>query len=120
MKFHDVIKKLRAESNISQNDIATLLNISRQAYSLYENGKREPSIDTIQQLAEIFNVSVDYLLGNTDKKEKPNVNKDNELDEYLNELKNRPEMRMVFSLMKGATKEDVEKAVKIIEAYLQD
>lgn len=120
MKFYDIIKKLRSENKMSQNDIAARLSISRQAYSLYENGKREPSIDTIQQLAEIFNVSTDYLLGNSDKKEKPLVNEDKVLEEYLDELKNRPEMRMVFSLMKGATKEDVEKAVKIIEAYLQD
>ena len=39
-----------------------------------------------------------------------------ELEEYLEELKNRPEMRMLFKLAKGATKEDVEQAVKIIEA----
>ena len=37
-------------------------------------------------------------------------------NEYLEELKNRPEMRMLFSLAKGATKEDIEQAVKIIEA----
>ena len=41
---------------------------------------------------------------------------DDELNEYLEELKNREDMRMLFSLAKGATKEDVMQAVKIIEA----
>ena len=40
--------------------------------------------------------------------------------EYLEELKNRSELRMLFSLTKGATKEDVEKAVRIIEALKKD
>lgn len=44
------------------------------------------------------------------------VNNDPELTAYLEELRNRPEMRMLFSVAKGATKEDVEKAVAIIEA----
>ena len=39
-----------------------------------------------------------------------------ELTEYLEELKTRPEMKMLFSVAKGATKEDIEKAVAIIEA----
>ena len=41
---------------------------------------------------------------------------DNEIDVYLTELKNRPEMKMLFSVAQNATKEDIEKAVKIIEA----
>lgn len=50
------------------------------------------------------------------QKEKPLVNDDAELTEYLEVLKTRPEMRMLFQLSKDATKEDVETAVRIIEA----
>ena len=57
----------------------------------------------------------------TDNKDTNNkLTDDEELQEYLEELKNRSEMRMLFSLAKGATKEDVEKAVKIIEALKED
>ena len=77
-----------------------------------------PKYETLSKIADYFGVSVDYLLGNTEQKEKPLVNEDEELTEYLDELKNRPEMKMLFSLAKGATKEDVEKAVKIIETLL--
>ena len=48
------------------------------------------------------------------------VNDDEELTEYLEELKTRPELRMIFSLTKNATKKDVEKAVKVIEAMLSE
>jgi len=50
------------------------------------------------------------------EKEKPLVNDDKELTEYLEILKTRPEMRMLFQLSKDATKEDVEATVRIIEA----
>lgn len=72
-------------------------------------------LEKAQRIAEYFNVSVDYLLGN-EQKGNPLVNQDQELTEYLEELKNREDLRMLFSLAKGATKEDVMQAVKIIEA----
>lgn len=46
------------------------------------------------------------------------MNGDAELTEYLEELKSRPELKMMFSLTKNATKKDVEKAVAIVEAFL--
>lgn len=84
----------------------------RSDLSDYKAGRiKSLSADKLSKIANYFGVSIDYLLGNTEQKEKPLVNEDEELTEYLDELKNRPEMKMLFSLAKGATKEDVEKAV---------
>ena len=63
MKFCDTIKMLRTNKNISQSEIAKHLSISRQAYSLYENGKREPGIETIKLLSDYFDVPIGHLLG---------------------------------------------------------
>lgn len=68
----------------------------------------------LSEIARYLSVSVEYLLGTEEKT--PLVNDDEELTEYLEMLKTRPECRMLFQLSKNATKEDVEKAVKIIEA----
>lgn len=93
--------------------------VPRSALSDYKAGRiKSLSADKLSKIANYFGVSIDYLLGNTEQKEKPLVNEDEELTEYLDELKNRPEIKMLFSLAKGATKEDVEKAVKIIETLL--
>lgn len=72
---------------------------------------------TLTKIASYLNTSIDYLVTG-EQKEKPDTQMDAELAEYLEQLKNRPEMRMLFSLTKGATKEDVERAVRIIEAAL--
>ena len=87
--------------------------MSKATPTTWKNKGTTPQAAQLQKIADYFGVSVDYLLGNTKQKEKPLVNEDEELTEYLDELKNRPEMKMLFSLAKGATKEDVEKAVRI-------
>ncbi len=63
------IKNLREDSDLSQKDIAVKLNISQRAYSHYENGSRNMPLNILVQLAEVYNCSVDYLLGRTNKKE---------------------------------------------------
>jgi HTH-type transcriptional regulator, competence development regulator len=59
------LKKLRG--NMTQEDIAKFLGISRARYSHYENGRSEPDNETLKKLADFFNVTTDYLLGRTDE-----------------------------------------------------
>ena len=54
---------LRKKRNLTQKDVADHLGISRQAYANYETGSREPDLNTLKELADFFNVSVDHLLG---------------------------------------------------------
>ncbi|MCI1986939.1 MAG: helix-turn-helix domain-containing protein [Lactobacillus sp.] len=61
------LRKLRTEKHFTQNQMADKLGITRPAYTAYESGKRQPDYDALKRLAAIFEVSTDYLLGNTDK-----------------------------------------------------
>lgn len=85
--------------------------IPQSTLSDWKTKERTPTAEKLLTIAEYFGVSVDYLMG----KEKP-VTDDDELNKYLDELRTRPEMRMLFSVSEGCTKEEVEQAVKIIEA----
>lgn len=60
------LKKLRKEGKLTQKDIATFLNISQPAYQQFESGKKNMNLETMEKLADYFNVSTDYLLGKTD------------------------------------------------------
>ncbi|MBE7062528.1 MAG: helix-turn-helix transcriptional regulator [Ruminococcaceae bacterium] len=56
------LKEVRKAKNLNQLKVAMDLNISREALSHYETGKREPSLDMLNKLSRYFNVSIDYLI----------------------------------------------------------
>ncbi|HEY8435513.1 MAG TPA: helix-turn-helix transcriptional regulator [Haloplasmataceae bacterium] len=66
--FPQRLRKLRVEHGMLQRELAEKLNVSRVAITQYENGKRLPEWDKLQKIADIFGVSVDYLLGRVDDK----------------------------------------------------
>lgn len=57
------LKELRLQNRKTQRDLAKYLNVSEQAIAYYEQGKRNPKLETWQKLADYFNVSVPYLQG---------------------------------------------------------
>ncbi|MDV9544862.1 XRE family transcriptional regulator [Clostridioides difficile] len=61
--FQKRLKELRAEKNMTQEDVANKLNLTKSAYGYYEQGKTVPDAYMLSSLAEIFNVTTDYLLG---------------------------------------------------------
>ena len=70
MYIYQRLKDIREDADKKQEDIALILNITRQQYQLYESGKREMPMHHFTTLAEYYNVSLDYLAGliNTPKK----------------------------------------------------
>lgn len=61
-KVNTMIKVLRTEQRLSQEQLAEQLNVTRQAVSNWETGKTQPDIETLTQLAEYFDVSVEQLI----------------------------------------------------------
>jgi transcriptional regulator with XRE-family HTH domain len=61
------IKRLREKNNLNQLEFSKILNISNTTLSQYEAGNRTPSDVIKEKVADYFNVSVDYLLGRTEK-----------------------------------------------------
>jgi transcriptional regulator with XRE-family HTH domain len=101
MNVGQIISQLRQEKKLSQKELSKILKLSPSTIGMYEQGRREPDIKTLNNLANYFNTTVDYLTGRTDK---PNL----EVKEYKNAQ---------FHINKGSnlTEEDFEKALKIIE-----
>ena len=67
------IKALRMQKGLTQKELADLLHVTSQAVSRWEKGDVEPSIDTISEMASIFEVTTDEIIGGPDKKPKPEV-----------------------------------------------
>ena len=65
-KFEERLYELRINANMSRAELALKLNVSVRLISYWENGKRECDFDMLIKLAEIFSVSIDFLLGRTE------------------------------------------------------
>ena len=61
--FGDMLTFLRKRGNMSQKDLADKIGVSRSAIAMYEAGEREPDFETLEALADTFNVNMDTLLG---------------------------------------------------------
>lgn len=65
-KFKDRLKEIRLEKEMTRKQLADVLFVSERLISYWENGKRECNFDTLIRLADIFNITIDYLLGRSD------------------------------------------------------
>ena len=115
MSFYDIFVSECQKKGVRPSRAAEDCGINRSNVSNWKNNGYTPRGDALQRIADYFGVSADYLLTG-DEKEKATIDiVDDDLKEYLDELRNRPEMRMLFSTTKSATKEQIEAIVKFIE-----
>lgn len=63
MQLHERVKGLREDADRKQEELAAVLGITRQQYSLYETGRRAFKVEHIATLCKYFHVSADYVLG---------------------------------------------------------
>lgn len=69
-KFNERLKQLRQEADLSQAEFAQQIGTSKSSINMYERGEREPGIETLEAIADYFNVDMDYLLGKSDHRNK--------------------------------------------------
>lgn len=67
MTFAERLKSLRASRHLSQRELADMTKLPRSVVSMYESGKRNPKRESLEVLADFFNVDIDYLLGRSEK-----------------------------------------------------
>lgn len=99
------IKELRNEKGLLQSDIAKYIGKSERIVGFYEKGERDPNTDTLLKLSELFDVSIDYILGKSNVKNSKTIN--------LNDID------IAFaSGLKGLNKENQETLKNIMEGLL--
>ena len=69
-KYYPRLRELRVSAGMNQTDIAELLNMQQNQYSRYERGERELPMHLFVALAEHYNVSIDYMVGLSDTRER--------------------------------------------------
>lgn len=104
MEFSERLKKLRKDAGLTQVDVANKLGISQPAYASWERGIKKPTQENLVKIAQILNVSVDYLVGNS--------------QETLDELDN---IELLFRMnSKGLTNEEKEIFRKELIKFMEE
>lgn len=106
------IKELRNQSGLTQAGLAKKLNVSQQTIGSWEVGRAEPNSDALNRLADLFNVTTDYLLGRNQTPEWAAKEDSLELDKIL-----ESNVGMAYGDEKEITKEDREQINDLIAGY---
>jgi len=113
-EFKTILKKLRMEKGWTQKDLSEKIGVSKTAVASWEQGARIPKVDTLEDLADVFNVDMNYLLGETDKTTKIPHPYD-EVEEYLELLHKDPRYRVLLSSSAKLDSDTLDNFVKLIE-----
>lgn len=116
MDIVDRIFELVDQRFVEQKDFAAALGIDVNLPSRWRNRKSKSYQKHIEKIAVVLDTSVEYLLTGASAPAPAGLSEEDA--EILRQIHDRPGMRIMFSLTSKATDEDVEKAAKIIEAYL--
>ena len=76
MAFGERLRELRNEKGLRQEDVGKIVGVVKSAVSQWESGERTPDAFTLQNLADYFSVTIDYLLGRTDISRSPDDPRD--------------------------------------------
>lgn len=124
------LKQARKHAKLTQNEVSLKTSINRATLANWEVGRTEPDTNTLSRLADLYNVSLDYLFGktnelysyeNTNNNNKQQItdmlkNDDQELLEFWNTLKEREDLFLLFKQVRGLDKDDIKRVIRIIKA----
>lgn len=110
--FGERIKTMRMSRGITQQQLADMIGQSRTSVAMYETGKREPDFETLEALADTFNVPMVAFFGNSQMTP----------DDYdkLEALHQNPRLGMLFDRSRRMSAKDIEAMLSIADAILRE
>ena len=118
--FATRLKELRGKSGLSQPQLAKEIGVTKQTISLWERGPRRPDFQTMESLADYFNVQLSYLIGESDDSSSPSEPDDREAARVFTEEDDR-EIEHLASLMAQLSYDTLRiVSATITEAYRLD
>lgn len=114
--FKTVFKNLRLAKGMSQVELAEALGITRSRLSMYELGQREPDFETLELIADYFNVDIDYLMGRTEKTTMipQSYYLNEETARIAQEVFDDPDLRVLFDASRNAKPEAIRLAAEML------
>lgn len=119
----DIILKELKKQHKTQKELADYLGMSKNAVSEWKSGRNTAYMKYLPQIAIFLNVPIDTLIGMDDIRVEAHnepIYLDDETREIIDSLRTRPEMKILFSVSKNVSKEDIEAAVEMIKRFKKE
>jgi len=119
--FSQRLEDERKKRGLTQRGLALELKIPVSEVVFYELGDKKPDIDILNKLADLFNVSIDYLLCRSNQRQDPNLHikevlsKDPVLHEFWEEISRREDLQLLFKQTRNLDKESIYRVIEIIK-----
>lgn len=113
--FEERLKQIRNEKQLSQAELAKELGVSQSTVGMWENGKNKPGYPTLIKLSKIFDVSLDYLLGE-DKNDKSDAYYiDDDARKLAEEMSQNPDLHILFDAARSVSTEDLQFVIEMVK-----
>ena len=113
--FKEMLKYLRVRDNLSQAELADKLGVAKSTIRMYEVGKREPDFETLEAIADFFNVDMNFLLGK-DGSENDHYYLNDETREIAQEVFENPDMRTLFKVARDIPPERLKAHIEFMKS----
>lgn len=115
------MRKLREKSNYTQEQVAKKIGVSTSTIGMYEQNRRQCDNDTLKALANFYNVTVDYLLGNDNTtKSINNAVSDKQLAEKLSIIVENENAKVLFDKLGDLNEDELKQFVDIVTIIKKD
>ncbi len=105
--FKEMLKYLRSRESLSQAELAEKLGVAKSTISMYEVGRREPDFETLEAIADLFNVDMNFLLGKDGSENDDRYYLNDETAKAAQEIFENKELKMLFDAARDAEPEDL-------------
>ena len=114
--FKDMLKFLRTRDNLSQSELADKLGVAKSTISMYEVGKREPDFETLEAIADFFNVDMNFLLGKEGSENDDHYYLNEETRQIAQEAFENPELRTLFKVARDIPPERLKAHIEFMKS----
>ena len=114
MTVAESLRKIRKAHKLTQQEIANILGIDRTAYTLYETGKTNPPIETLEKLSNMYNATIGYILGKEADNHPERLNKaafvaEDDMDPIAYLSKDERKLLLSYRVLSEENKEKIRK-----------